>query len=424
MPRAKPSAEIPVETPAASLPANGNKSGKSSPGKRTAPARPQVALLIESSRGYGRGLLEGIAKYLRSRRNWSVFSQERRRGDAPPTWLAGWRGDGIIARVEDRRLANAIAKLKVPAIDLRGLLPLNMPLIETDEEAVVHLAVDHLLERGFRRFAFCGYQGANYSDTRCRHFVQRISEAGHPCFVYEPRKSLRARREFGFEQYGPAREQDIARWLASLARPIAIMACNDVCGQQVLDACRNIGLAVPDEVAVIGVDNDELLCELSDPPLSSVIPDTRRIGYMAAELLESMMRGGAAPPAAIYVAPTGVATRGSTDVFAMEDRDIAAALRFIREHVCEGINVADVVAEVAMSRSLFERRFVKAVGRTPKAELIRVRIQRVKELLASTDLPPRAIASQMGFQHHEYMFSLFKRLTGMTPSQYRSSSRI
>ena len=392
--------------------------------KNSSRSRSRVALLIESSRGYGRGLLEGISKYMRGHGTWSVFFQERRRGDPPPEWLAGWKGHGIIARVEDQRLATAIEKLRVPAIDLRGLLPLKMPLIETDDVAVVRLAVEHLLERGFRRFAFCGFKGANYSDKRCRYFIDRIAAAGHPCSVYEPCHNARASREFGFEQHGLARELDIARWLSTLTRPIAIMACNDVCGQQVLDACRNNGLAVPDEVAVIGVDNDELLCELSDPPLSSVTPDTRRIGFVAAELLDSMMNAGAFPQETLFVPPVGVATRRSTDVFAMEDRDIAAALRFIRERVCDGINVADVVAHMSMSRSLFERRFKQAVGRTPKAELISARLQRVKELLASTDLTPRAIARKTGFQHHEYMFSLFKRLTGMTPGEYRSRSRL
>lgn len=396
------------------------------PRVRQAPRRerPRVALLIESSRGYGRGLLEGIARYMREHGMWSVFFQERRRGDPPPDWLAGWKGSGVIARVEDRRLMNAITRLGLPAIDLRGLLPLKIPLIETDDREVVRLAVEHLHERGFRRMAFCGFKGANYSDKRCQYFQEIAAQRKLPSFVYEPRKKLQVSVEFGFEQFGMAREQDIARWLKTLPRPVAILACNDVCGQQVLNACRNSDLAVPDEVAVLGVDNDELLCELSDPPLSSVAPDTRRIGYMAAALLDGMMHGARPRRMTTFVAPVGVITRGSTDVFAMEDRDIAAALRFIRERVCEGINVADVVSEVAMSRSLFERRFLNAVGRTPKSEIIRVRLQRVKDLLATTDLPPRAIAAKSGFQHHEYMFSLFKRLTGTTPQQFRAQSRL
>jgi LacI family transcriptional regulator len=386
--------------------------------------RPRVALLIESSRGYGRGLLEGIAHYRRSHGNWSVFFQERRRGDPMPEWLKGWTGQGIIARVEDRRLAQAILKLKIPAIDLRGLLPLKMPLIETDDREAVRLVVEHLLERGFRNFAFCGFKGANYSDKRCAYFVELIEKAGLPYSIYEPKRNLIGPQELGYELHGVAREQDIARWLLTVPSPVAIMACNDVCGQQVLNACRETGRAVPDEAAVIGVDNDELLCELSDPPLSSLNPDTRRIGFMAAELLDGMMRGAKPPPEAIFVPPLGVVTRRSTDVLAMEDREIASALRYIRERVCEGINVADVVAQAAISRSLFERRFLKAVGRTPKAEIIRARIERVKDMLANTDLPPRVIATKTGFSHHEYMFAVFKKMMGQTPRAYRNRSRL
>ncbi|HYG73670.1 MAG TPA: DNA-binding transcriptional regulator [Planctomycetota bacterium] len=386
--------------------------------------RKKVALLIESSRGYGRGLLEGVSRYMREHGTWSVFFQERRRGDPPPDWLRGWKGDGVIARIEDRRLIRAILKLGLPAIDLRGLIPLKIPLIETDDRAVVACAVEHLCERGFRHFGFCGFPGANYSDKRCSYFVEMLARRGLRCHVHQPRLRTRPSPEFGFEQFGLPREQGIARWLTLLPRPIAILACNDVCGQQVLNACRAIGTAVPDEVAVVGVDNDHLLCELSDPPLSSVAPDTLRIGYMAAELLSGLMAGRRAPTGTIFVPPLGVVARRSSDVLAMDDRDIAAALRFMRERVCEGINVSDVLKHTAMSRSLFERRFKKALGRTPKTEILRLRVQRVKDLLAGSELSPRQIAQKTGFQNQEYMFAVFKRLTGATPQQFRKQSRL
>lgn len=386
-------------------------------------ARPQVALLIESSRAYGRGLLQGIARYVREHGSWSIFHQERRASDAPPAWLEHWRRDGVIARVEDRELARAIRKLGVPAVDVRGLLhDLGLPLIETDDDAVVRLAFEHLRERGFRQFAFCGFPGANYSDQRSRLFTQRTQEAGHPCHLYTPRVRLKSSASFEQEQQGLIYEAEVADWIAALPKPIGLLACNDIRGQQVLNVCRQLDVAVPDDVAVLGVDNDEVLCDLADPPLSSVRPNTERIGYEAAALLDRMMAGHPAPPRATYVPPLGIATRRSTDVLAIEDRHIAAALRFIREHACEGIGVADLLAAIPLSRSVLERRFAVLVGRAPKAEIMRVQLQRASELLTATDFPLNVIAEKAGFRHPEYFHALFKKKTGLTPGRYRATS--
>jgi len=390
---------------------------------RKKPARPQVALLIESSRAYGRGLLQGIARYVREHESWSIFHQERRASDPPPAWLKGWRGDGIIARIEDQRLATAIRGLGVPAVDVRGLLlNLGLPLIETDDEAVIRLASEHLLERGFRQFAFCGFPGANYSDTRCRYFMQRIEEAGFDCHVYAPPIRLKSKASFDQEQHGLIYEADVARWIAGLPKPIGLLACNDIRGQQALNVCRQIGVAVPDEVAVLGVDNDEVLCELADPPLSSVIPNTERIGYEAAAFLDRMMAGQPAPALSLFIPPLGIATRRSTEVLAIDDRHVAAAIRFIREHACEGIGVPDILGVIPLSRSVLERRFATLVGRAPKAEILRVQMQRAKELLAATDFPLNVIAEKAGFKHPEYLSAIFKKKTGVTPGRYRASA--
>ncbi len=391
--------------------------------RRPAPNQPKVALLIESSRAYGRGLLQGIARYVRAHGPWSVFFQERRASDPPPEWLASWRGDGVIARVEDYELAGMIAKLGVPAVDLRGLLgDLPMPVLETDDEDVVDLAVDHLLERGFRHFAFCGFDGANYSDKRSAFFVRRLAEEDLPCNVYVPPERLESKAAFQQEELGLRHEEDVARWIEGLPKPVAVLACNDIRAQQILNVCRQHGIDVPDQVAVLGVDNDEVLCELSDPPLSSVIPNTERIGYEAAECLAKMMAGGPRPASTIHVPPLGVATRRSTEVLAIEDRHIAAAVRFIREHACEGINVSDILSAVPLSRSVLERRFVAFLGRGPKAEILRVQIERAKELLKVTDFPLNVLAEKSGFRHSEYLSVIFKKKTGMTPGRYRAQA--
>ena len=387
--------------------------------------RPRVALLVESSRAYGRGLLHGIAEYVRLHGPWSIYLAERGLGDAPPGWLHGWTGDGVIARIENRGIARVVRDLGLPTVDLRGLLTdLRVPLITTDDEAVARAAVEHFLERGFRHFAFCGFLGADYSDNTVRVASPRlVEESGFVCHVFRWSRQSRMAGTEAREQRGWSTVAEVERWIEELPKPVGIMACNDIRAQQVLMACRLIGVAVPDEVSVLGVDNDELLCDLSDPPLSSVVPDTRRIGYEAAALLDRMMRGALASEVLTTIPPLGVLTRRSTDVLAIEDRTLSSAVRFIREHACEGITVEDVLAGRPLSRSVFERRFAKIFGRTPKAEILRLQLDRVKQLLAETDMPLKQIAIKTGFRYPEYLSAAFKERTGETPGQYRRSSQ-
>jgi LacI family transcriptional regulator len=201
------------------------------------------------------------------------------------------------------------------------------------------------------------------------------------------------------------------------------MACYDFRGQQILDACRMSGVAVPDEVAVIGVDNDELLCELSHPPLSSVVPNAHRTGYDAAALLNAMMDGRKVGGETHLIPPVGIATRQSTDVLAINDAVIARTVRYIREHACRGINVQDVLKAVPQSRRRLENRFRRLLGRTPHDEIIRVQLNRVKMLLTETDLSLAQIAEKAGFEHVEYLSVVFKKEIGLPPSQYRAQHR-
>jgi LacI family transcriptional regulator len=395
-----------------------------SPPAAVRPRLPRVALLIESSRAYGRGLLLGIARFVRERGPWSIYSEERALQGGLPAWLRGWEGDGIIARIEDARMARALARLGLPCVDLRGLLPdLPMPCLDTDPRQVAHLAFQHLRERGFRQLAFCGFPGASYSDERGACFREFAASAGLPCAVYSPPAAARRATTAEYERDGLAGEEDVARWLADLPQPVGVMACNDVRGQQVLNACRERGLAVPEQVAVVGVDNDEVLCELADPPLTSVEPDTRRIGFEAAALLARLMRGSSLAPGKVWLAPRGIVTRRSTDFLAVDDPGVVAAAQFIRAHACEGIRVADVVQGVPFSRRNLELRFARWLGRSLKEEILHVRIQRAKSLLAETDLKLSAIAEESGFRHAEYLVVMFKARVGVTPAAWRERNR-
>jgi len=377
--------------------------------------RRKVALLIETSNAYARGLLHGVVQYIREHTPWSFYLPEQGRGDVPPGWLAHWRGDGIIARIENEAIAKAVADSGLPAVDVSAarMLP-TFPWVETDDAKISRLASEHLLDRGFKNFGYCGDTRFNWSTWRAEHFEKAILAAKHTCHHYQP----------SIPQDAPLEEQvsEIASWLRKLPKPVAVMACYDIRAQQVLDACRYANLSVPDEVAVIGVDNDELLCDLSSPPLSSVIPNTERTGYEAAALLDKMMSGKPVQPVGHFIPPVGVATRQSTDTLAIEDRAIAQAVRYIREHAFEQINVEHVLKVVPMSRRLFESRFKKLLGHTPHEEIIRVRMNRVKEMLTGTDLSLADIAERTGFEHVEYLSAAFKKREGLPPNRYRAQN--
>jgi LacI family transcriptional regulator len=389
------------------------------------PDRPRICLLVESSREYGRGLLRGIAAYARVHGPWLLYHLERALGDPAPPRLEDWASDGIIARIESRHLLREIRRLGLPTVDLLGLYDVRgIPVVRPDDAHTTRLGFEHLAERGLRRFAYCGFSGIYYSDLRQGHFVRRVTAAGFEPHIYVGARPPRGTHISTIEQESLRRMQELADWVRELPRPIGIMTCNDLRAQQVLNVCGVLGIAVPDEVAVLGVDNDEVVCELCTPPLSSVRLNTHVIGYEAASVLHHMLTGKTPPVQRVLIESPGVVTRQSTEVLLVNDPPIATAVRLIRERACQGISVADVFTHVKISHSTLVRRFTQLVGRSPKAEIDRVRIERVKELLSATGLPLVEIAPLAGFNHVEILCKLFKAKTGRTPGQYRKQVRI
>jgi LacI family transcriptional regulator len=380
--------------------------------------RKLVALLVETSNEYARGLLRGIVAYVREHRPWTTYLAEQARGDQPPAWLEKWNGDGIIARVENPRIAHVVTQPGLPVVDVSAanLVP-GVPWVETDDALIAQAAFEHLFERGFRNLAFIGDERFNWSNWRRDRFVALAAEHGIEVTVVHSSVVARAGAEWTNET------GRIARWLRSLPKPVGVMACYDLMGRQVLEACRTAALPVPDEVAVIGVDDDELICELSDPPLSSIAPDCFKTGYEAAALLDRMMGGEQVAATAHLVPPLGTVPRASSDALAIQDDDVSSAVRFIREHACEGIDVNDVIAQVPLSRRVLESRFKKALGRSPHEEIDRVQMTRARELLQGTDLSLVQIAEKTGFPHAEYLSVVFKKRVGVTPREYRRTHR-
>ena len=380
------------------------------------PRRPSVALLIETSNAYARGLLEGIIDYVRRHAPWSIHLPEQERGSKPPSWLEGWEGDGMIARIETDEIADAVRRLRVPVVDVSAARHVEgIPWVETDDEAIAALAVEHLTQRGFRRLGYLGVSRFNWSIWRQQHFERAARTVG--CELYNLNTSLGNASDGGWNEQRLA----LKKWVASLPRPIGIMTCYDIQAQQLLDVCRDLAIAVPEEIAVIGVDNDRLLCELADPPLTSVVPNSRRSGYEAARLLDRMMQGDKVEAKAHLIPPLGIETRQSTNVLAIDDAEVAKALRFIRFHACDPINVSDVIKHATVSRRVLEHRFQTLLGRSPHQEIVQVRMERVKQLLREPDLTLAEIARRTGFEHVEYLSTAFKRETGLSPSTYRQS---
>ncbi len=383
---------------------------------------PHVALLIESSRAFGRGILRGVIRYQREHGPWSIFFEPHGLESAAPPWIKRWRGDGILARINSPQLARLIRQTGLPAVDMRFAIPdLNIPSVGIDNRAVVTLALQHLTNCGFRQFAFCGSPRRQnpWMDLRCALFQQMVAANGSRCYVFDSVEGRQSNR-VAWEKT----QNQIGKWLLKLPKPIGVMACNDDFGRNVLDACRRVDIRVPDEVAVIGVDNDEIQCELSCPPLTSVNINTLQVGYEAAALLGRLMSGTPVPAEPLLLAPQGVIARASTDVLAIDDRELSEAIRFIRQHACEGLRVKELVLKITISRRELERKFLDLLGRSPKEEILRVQTEQAKQLLTLTDLPVRIISAKCGFSEPKYFSQVFHARVGLSPIAYRKSKKL
>jgi LacI family transcriptional regulator len=384
-------------------------------------ALPHVALIVETSTAYGRAILSGISQYVREYGPWTVYIEQRSLQDPAPPWLERWAGDGIIARASTPQSARKLAKTGVPTVDLNDQVRgLGLPQIHSDHAAIARLAADHLIDRGFRHFAYFGFPIFEWSVRRQEAFTNHVLAAGH-----QFHEGLPGRRVHWSHQQASWEDEieGVAHWVKRLPKPLGIMAGNDIRGIQMLDACRRAGVAVPEEVAVVGVDNEELVCLLAYPPLSSVVPDAYRVGYESAALLDQMMKGHPVTEMLRSIPPVSVATRQSSDVTAIANPCLASAMQFIRESACQGIGVDDVLAHLSVSRSVLQRLFRKELGQTILDAITATRMQRVKQLLAETDLSLNDIADRAGFSYVEYLSTSFRHHTGQSPSSYRRKFR-
>jgi LacI family transcriptional regulator, galactose operon repressor len=382
---------------------------------------PKIILLIETSREYGRGLMVGISKYAKIHGPWSLFRYYpfdlivSHRAKIL-SWIKKVHADGIILRAQFK--IQEILDLGIPTItmSLKEDCPGTVS-ITTDEINVGETTAQYLLDLGFRNFAYFGYDEMLWSRRRCDNFCRKIRNSGYDVHVYRsPRKKQ--------DRIWAQEEALVMEWISSLPKPVGLMACNDDRGIEILQACQLAGLSVPEEIAVIGVDNDELICELSDPTLTSVALNVEKAGYEAAEFMDCMLQGKPVDQQLIQVQATHIVPRESTDILNIQDDDVAEALSYIRLHAKNNIQVDDVVQFVRISRRGLYKKFQQTLGRSVFDEITRIRNEQITKMLLETNMNVSQIAQAMNFSGPEKLDRYFQRLNGMTPIAYRKKHKI
>jgi len=377
----------------------------------------KVLLIVDTSRLTGRDLLRGAEKYISAFARWEVHTLD-------PNYLT----DGFAAevrRLDHRRYdgfficctedISAILKIKKPKVihyTPRERIP-GTSRIVTSSAKIGKAAAGHFISLGFKHFAYCGFSGILWSDLRYASFRRTLRHSGFT--------------DIASLADAPGRDRSTSRrrleaWLRKLPRPVCVFACNDDRAVYILEACKSAGISVPEEVAVLGVDNDDLVCNLSSPPLSSIALDFTNAGFQAARHLDLLMTRRVAHTA-INVDPVEIVTRRSTDVYAVDDTELVAAMIFIRHHYQKPIQVSDVVGATAISRRELEYRFKQVFKKTVQDEINRLRMEHITKLLANSRDPIYKIARTLEFTDPEHFSRYFKNLTGLTPSAFRQTLR-
>jgi len=387
---------------------------------------PKVILMVELSREHGRALLRGIVRYARTYGPWRFYIE------TPPRFYIGhpvnlyvdepyvkrlsraalknWSPDGIITR--DTTESKSFTANGIPTVVAIDFPKTDLPCLVLNHRAIGTMAAEYFLDRGFQHFAYCGYN-ETWSIKRGLAFAERVSKAGYNTSFFQDPMSSYKKRTWVSEQVS------IVSWLKSLVTPVALMACNDDRARDVVEACLAAQLNIPEEIAIIGVDNDRLLCDLTNPPLSSIALDAEGGGYKAAKMLHKMMKGEHLETKKVTVDPKYVRTRQSTDILAINDPDVATAVRFISSNSKRPIQVSDVVDATCLSRRALQKRFKKILRKSIRDEIKRTRIKEIENILLDTDMNISMIACLLGFSGPSALTRFFQSATNISPLDYR-----
>ncbi|NQZ57849.1 MAG: DNA-binding transcriptional regulator [Lentisphaeraceae bacterium] len=378
--------------------------------------RRHVTLMVNMNKAYERRVVKGVARYLKENTNWSLYVESDPLGKK--TDLNDWSGDGIIANLDDPEIYDMVKKLSIPVVGFASRqLDIDMPYINCDANSVAELAAEHFIERGFRRFAYYGSasdSSDDWSQKLCTSFTQVIEEQSYQCSPYQG--------DCESPQKWQINLPDLMKWLQTLELPCALLAATDSQARHVLEACTQVGIKVPEELAVIGVDNDEMSCDLAIPPLTSINQGSDKLGYETACMLDVMMNGEEVA-SSYAIQAQGLIVRQSTDVLAIEDPLLKQALAFISQEAGNSILVDDVCKFCNISRATLENKFKTILERSVHAEIGRMKLKKVEELLIHSDLPLKRIAHVTGFSTVQYMSSKLKASSGLTLQEFRQKSR-
>ncbi|WP_437193438.1 substrate-binding domain-containing protein [Planctomicrobium sp. SH527] len=382
---------------------------------REAEIRRQVAVLIDPGDSWGRSVIRGIYAAVDGKLPWNLLIAPR-----DDEWRLRvprrWKGDGIIGAIRDPKTAEHVRGLQLPTVNVSSWTSSNASWnwVNTDDHRRAKMAFTHFRERYFSNFAYYGPPSQRYPDQRGECFHQIVVEAGFRCEVFRMPTSRR-----GWNNVN----QQTLNWLKQSPRPLAVFAADPHPAMQLAEICRGAGIQIPDEIAILSGDTDELLCEVSDPPLSSIVLASEQIGAESVRVLDKLMSNKRTPSSSILIPPIGIVNRLSTDTLVVADPHFVEALRFIRKHAESGIKVDDVLRVVPVSRRLLEQRFQRYLKCSPADEIRRVRLERVKELLVSTGNSLEQIAEATGFLASSHLCFAFKKATGQTAREYRKQFR-
>lgn len=383
----------------------------------------KIVLLIDFSEEYSKNLLRGITRYAREQGPWifcrmPAFYRETVGIQGIIKWSKEWGAKGIFAQLYNDPAIQEFndAGISLVAVDLKERLQ-GIPNITGGYFETGVMGAEYFLNKGFRNFAFYGFKSIVWSQERAQGFEYRLRKSGFTVDYFENRHA--GSRELWY--YKPSA---LSNWLKSLPKPIALMACDDNQGQHITEACKHAGIRIPEEVAVLGVDNDETICNLSDPPLSSIGLNSEKAGYTAAQMMDRLIRVKGTRIQDIIVEPMQVITRQSTDIYAANDQYIAMALKFIHQHIHANIHVADVLKHLPLSRRALEKRFQQITGMPVYKYICNLRIEKFAEKLCETEKNITEIAFESGFTDTKNISRQFKLLKGVTPYEYRKKLTI
>ena len=365
----------------------------------------------------GREILKGIGRFLREGHPWTVVHEPRNLLDGAPDWIRTWKGDGIIARVSSREMAETLQRTGLPVVDVLGLVSdTPFPLVHIDDGALARLAVEHLAAQHPASLGFYGVSGENWSERRRDAFVAAAKRHGYAPQLLEVRRSAR---------FSAASERALSKWLQSLPKRAGVMVCNDELASDLLQTSRRAEVSVPADVAVIGVDDDEVLCSIACPALTSIRAAHSEVGHSAAQLLNRMMKSGGRKLKLEphLISPGDVIARQSTDMMQVVDPQLKRALAAIEKLACTGLSVDAVARAAGLSRTVLQRRFRGHVGITVHDAIQKHKIQVACRLLMQTELKLTEVAERAGFAHAEYFSTVFRQQMDCTPRQYRLAVR-